>query len=200
MVEILLYAFGVMYTPGPCNLLSLNAGIHGQIRSALAFSLGVGSAMLVLFLLFGYVGAWFITAGYELFLSAAGSLYILYLAYKVALSAMAATEVKANQNPMSFKEGLILQLLNPKAFIAILPIVSVQFPAAEISGYAIFVWSLLLSTMAFGAPSSYLLMGARLGKLIHNPRYFRCLNWAMSLLLVYVALDIAYQHIFLKLA
>ncbi|WP_415886442.1 LysE family translocator [Neptuniibacter sp. QD37_6] len=200
MVEILLYAFGVMYTPGPCNLLSLNAGIHGQIRSTLAFSLGVGSAMLVLFLLFGYVGAWFITAGYELFLSAAGSLYILYLAYKVALSAMAKTEVKANPNPMSFKEGLILQLLNPKAFIAILPIVSVQFPAAEISGYAIFVWSLLLSTLAFGAPSSYLFMGARLGKLIHNPRYFCGLNWAMSLLLVYVALDIAYQHIFLKLA
>jgi len=58
MVEIFAYAFGIMYTPGPVNLLSLNAGLNDEVSSALRFCVGVGLAMLLLFLLFGYTGAW----------------------------------------------------------------------------------------------------------------------------------------------
>lgn len=91
-----------------------------------------------------------------------------------------------------------MQLLNPKSYIAILPIVTVQFPAAEIAGSSILIWSLLLSILAFGAPSAYLLIGARLGKRISQPHYFRFLNLSMALLLLYVAGDIAYNDAYLK--
>lgn len=204
MVEILAYAFGIMYTPGPSNLLSLNAGLNGHISSTLRFCLGVACAMLLLFLLFGYTGAWLVSPSYQLLISCTGSLYIAYLAYKIAWASInpAATEpaerTEAADSKLNFKSGLIMQLLNPKSFVAILPIVTVQFPAAQISGSSILVWSLLLSSLAFGAPSSYLLMGARLGKLIRHPRYFRLLNLSMALLLLYVAGDIAYSHVYLK--
>ncbi|WP_296061822.1 hypothetical protein [uncultured Amphritea sp.] len=89
----------------------------------------------------------------------------------------------------------MLQLLNPKAFVAILPIVSVQFPAAHISGVSILFWSLLLAGLAFGAPGSYLLMGVRLRKLISQPRYFRLLNNTMALLLLYVAIELALNQL-----
>ena len=29
MLEILIYAFGVMYSPGPANMLALFAGVNG---------------------------------------------------------------------------------------------------------------------------------------------------------------------------
>lgn len=204
MLEILAYAFGIMYTPGPANLLSLNAGLNGHISSALRFCLGVACAMLLLFLMFGYVGAWFINPNYQLLIGGIGSLYIAYLAFKIAwgsikptaIEAAKQTEVEASK--LGFKSGLLMQLLNPKSFIVIFPIVSVQFPAAQISGSSIIVWSLLLSGMAFGAPSSYLVMGARLGKLIRHPDYFRLLNLSMALLLLYVAGDISYNHVYLK--
>ncbi len=204
MVEILAYAFGIMYTPGPANLLSLNAGLNGQIRSTLHFSLGVAFAMLLLFLLFGYTGAWLISSNYQILISCMGSIYIIYLAYKVAwnqqqpMTAEQSIQSEITNNHLNFNSGLIAQLLNPKSFIAILPIATVQFPEAQISGYAILVWSLLLSGLAFGAPTTYLFMGARLGKLIRNPRYFCFLNRCMALLLLYVALDILYSHVFLK--
>lgn len=204
MVEILAYAFGIMYTPGPANLLSLNAGLNGQIRSTLHFSFGVASAMLLLFLLFGYTGAWLISSNYQIVISCVGSIYIIYLAYKVAWSqqqpvtAGSSKQSEKTNNHLSFNAGLIAQLLNPKAFIAILPIVTIQFPEAQISGPAILIWSLLLSGLAFGAPTTYLFMGAHLGKLIRNPRYFCLLNRCMALLLIYVALDILYNHVFLK--
>jgi len=204
MVEIVTYAFGIMYTPGPANLLSLNAGLNGHISSALRFCLGIACAMLLLFLLFGYTGAWLVIPSYQLVISCIGSLYIAYLAYKIARASInpASTESfdrkEAGDNKLNFKSGLIMQLLNPKAFVAILPIATVQFPAAQISGSSILLWSLLLSSLAFGAPSSYLMMGARLGKLIRHPRYFRFLNLSMALLLLYVAGDIAYSHVYLK--
>ncbi|NQZ29920.1 MAG: LysE family translocator [Oceanospirillaceae bacterium] len=199
MVEILAYAFGIMYTPGPVNLMSLNAGLSGQVRPTLRFCLGVGCAMLILLLIFGYSGAWLINTSTQLTISTAGSMYIAYLAYKIAGSALKSVLISNTKtHDLSFKSGLVMQLLNPKSFVVILPIVTVQFPAVQISGSAIFTWSLLLTVMACGAPCSYLLIGNRLGALIKKPIYLRYFNLCMAALLVYVAIDIAYQHVYLK--
>lgn len=210
MVEILLYAFGIMYTPGPINLLSLHAGINGEIRTTLRFCLGVGCAMLLLFLLFGYTGSLLITRDSQFIISLCGSVYIVYLALKIVrgskgisdslkTESIEAPEEQDVTKKIGFRSGLILQLLNPKAFVAILPIVSVQFPAAQITGPSILLWSLLLAGLAFGAPGSYLLIGSRLQKLISQPRYFRFLNIAMALLLLYVAIEIIYSQVYLNL-
>lgn len=193
MVEILAYALGVMYSPGPANLLSLNAGLNGRVP--LSFSAGVGLAMLILFLLFGYTGAWLIAPPYQGVISLLGAGYILYLAYKVARASITINDAaQAGDNRLNFHAGLILQLLNPKAFIAILPIVTVQFPAEGIEGPAISVWSFALAALAFGAPSVYMLMGRYMGQYIARPAYFRGINLGMAVLLVYVAGDIAYNH------
>jgi len=192
-----------MYTPGPVNLLSLNAGLNGNIGATLRFCFGVACAMLLLFLLLGYTGSWLISPRYQLLISCVGSFYIIYLAYKIALGSIKPTPAGSvdrttTDSPLNFQSGLIMQLLNPKAFIAILPITTVQYPAAQITGSSIFIFSLLLSSLAFGAPASYLVMGARLGQLIDHPHYFRLLNLVMASLLLYVAGDIIYSHIYLK--
>lgn len=199
MVEILAFAFGVMYTPGPVNLISLSAGLNGKVRSTLHFCAGVGCAMLLLLLIFGYTCALLINRDYQLIISAFGCLYICYLALQVAISSFKSTQQHTTSDQLlNFKSGFIMQLLNPKALVVILPIVTVQFPALQISGFAIIIWSILLASLAFGAPSSYLLIGSKLGKFIHIPRYFQLFNLCMSLLLFYVAFDIAYNHIFMQ--
>ena len=200
MVEILAFALGIMYTPGPVNLLSLNAGLNGQSHTHWRFCLGVGCAMFSLFLILGYTGAWIVTPALQLIISCVGAVYITYLAYKVArASVIVSDQTQQPSATLSFRSGLLMQLLNPKSLIVILPIVTVQFPAAGITGSAILFWTLLLGVLAFGAPGSYLLMGARLGKLISHPIYFRVQNLCMALLLVYVAADIAYHHVYLKI-
>lgn len=201
MVEILAYAFGIMYTPGPVNLLSLNRGLNGQLR--LNFCIGVGCAMLLLFVLFGYTGTLLVSEQYQILISIAGCLYIFYLAYKIARANITISqdpeEVTKAEDTLTFRSGLLMQLLNPKAPVAILPIATVQFPAAGISGNTIMVWSVILATMAFGAPSVYMLMGKHLSRFITRPQSFRLLNSAMALLLFYVAGDIAWNHVMIKL-
>ena len=146
MVEIFAYAFGIMYTPGPVNLLSLNAGLNDEVSSALRFCVGVGLAMLLLFLLFGYTGAWLVNPSYQLLISLAGSAYIAYLAWQIAKSSLTAQvsvdyeDTLDKAGKLNLKSGLFMQLLNPKSFVAILPIATIQFPQAQITGMSIGIW------------------------------------------------------------
>ena len=193
-MEIFAYAFGIMYTPGPVNLISLNAGLQGQAQKSLGFCVGVGLAMLILFMIFGYTGAWLVSPEWQRPIALLGAFYILYLVWKIISGTLRQSHTPTG-NPeekhrLAFRNGLIMQLLNPKAPVAILPIATVQFPAAQIDGAAIALWSFLLACMAFGAPGSYLLIGAKLGKLVQNPIYFKVINLALAALLLWVAVDI----------
>ncbi len=218
MLEIFVYAFGIMYTPGPVNLLSLNAGLKGQESATARFCVGVGCAMLLLFLVIGYTGAWLIQPSYQLVISFMGSLYIAYLGLKIVKGSLKANDsLNDNDTPsdseidkgasnrkLNFKNGLLMQLLNPKSFIVILPIATVQFPAANVSGIGILISALLLSCLAFGAPFCYLLVGARLGKLmglnkIGQSDSLRYINIFLAILLLYIAADIFYYHVFSKI-
>jgi threonine/homoserine/homoserine lactone efflux protein len=199
MLEIVAYALGVMYTPGPVNLLSLNAGLNGQARTSLGFFIGVGLAMLIFFLAFGWAGAAWVRGDMLAVVGALGCGYILHLAVKVARSSIDLGAVRQPSRVLSFRDGLIMQLCNPKAVIATLPIATIQFPAAGIHGASLVIWSLGLSALAFGAPGSYALMGAVVGQRIENPTILKGFSLAMAALLVWVALSISYQHVWLPL-
>ena len=199
MIEIVAYALGVMYTPGPVNLLGLNAGLNGQVRTSLGFFVGVGLAMLILLLVFGWAGAAWLRGDMLALVGALGCGYILYLAIKVARSSIDLDKVRQASRVLSFRDGLIMQLCNPKAMIVTLPIATIQFPAAGIHGMSLVLWSLGLAAMAFGAPSSYALVGGVVGQRIENPTIFKGFSLAMAALLVWVAITIGYEHVWLPL-
>ncbi|MGB0782025.1 MAG: LysE family translocator [Marinomonas sp.] len=187
MLEIFIYAFGVMYSPGPANMLALLAGVNGQGWRAFLYCTGVGVAMLILFLLIGYVGGDIIPEEYQSAIALIGGLYIAYLGVRIFQASFQQTSIHAQNTTVSFRTGLILQLCNPKSLVAIVPIVTVQFPRIPVEGAQIAVWSLVLSMMACGAPSVYLLAGSRLKKAAMNPVVMVWVNRVMALLLFYVA-------------
>ncbi|URQ92730.1 LysE family transporter [Pseudoalteromonas sp. SCSIO 43101] len=194
MADIFAYAIGIMYTPGPINLLGLSSGLNKQTRSHLGFFIGVGSAMFILFVLLGYLGLQMINPQFLPYVSLIGCGYILYIAWKVAKAKVQVSDTSADAS-LSFFDGLFMQLLNPKALVATLPIATIQFPSADITGAAIVFWSFILAILAFGAPTSYSLAGLVLGKQVSRPSVFNVFNKLMAVLLVYVALMIAYEHV-----
>ncbi|MGK4474515.1 LysE family translocator [Aeromonas molluscorum] len=199
MIEILAYAIGIMYTPGPVNLMGLNAGLGGRARASLGFFMGVGMAMCLLLLLFGWLGARLVRAETLIYVSLVGCLYIAYLAIKIARDKGEVSGQAASARPLGIRNGFVIQLLNPKAMIATLPIASIQFPAAQIHGWSLLSWSLLLGLLAAGAPGSYSLLGDLVGRRIQDPRWFRYFNLIMAALLLYSAGALAYQHVYLPL-
>lgn len=195
MLTIFAYAIGVMYTPGPINLLGLHSGVSGRLKETFGFFVGVGVAMLLLLLLFGWVGSRWVQGTGLMVISAVGALYILYLAVKIGGAGVNLDKSGLPGTALRFRDGLVMQLFNPKGTIATLPIAAIQFPAQGIHGVSLLMWSSVIAVMAIGAPSSYCLMGQLLGRRINNPRVFRYFNAVMALLLVYVALNIAYKHV-----
>jgi threonine/homoserine/homoserine lactone efflux protein len=74
--------------------------------------------MLLLFLLFGYTGAWLVDSSYQALISILGSLYIIYLAYKIAWNRQQSVSSEpATQTPLNFSSGVITQLLNPNPLL-----------------------------------------------------------------------------------
>lgn len=199
MLAILVYALGIMYSPGPVNLLGLNMGLHGQARGAIGFCFGVGLAMLSLFLLFGWAGAAWIEPNVLALFGALGCGYILYLAVRIARSSIDPDTLAKAPRVLSFRDGLLMQLGNPKGVVATLPIATLQFPAAGIHGGMLIVWSLGLAALAVGAPGSYVALGALLGRRLESARLLRGINLVMAALLVGVALSMGWEHVWTPL-
>ncbi|CEP35255.1 MULTISPECIES: LysE family translocator [unclassified Halomonas] len=199
MLGIVAYALGAMYSPGPVNLLGLNIGINGQARQSVGFCLGVGTAMLAYLLVLGWAGAAWIDDEALIMVSALGCGYIVYLASKIARSSVDISEPDNAPRLVSYRDGLVMQLLNPKAILATLPIATLQFPAAGIEGISLVVWALGLAMLAAGAPGSYIVIGSLVGQRIGNANIVKRFNWVMAGLLIAVALSIGYEHVWVPL-
>lgn len=188
-MDIFLYAISVMYSPGPVNLMGLNAGLTGKFRRSMGFFVGVGCAMLVLFVMFGYTGEAIISQAALPYISLVGGVYTVYLAYQVFTARTVvpkAGEAPVEQKTLTFWNGLLIQLANPKGIMAVLPITSVMFPAAQVTGSSIAMVSALLAIAAGGAPWLYALLGAVLGRRIGDA-YFTLFNRLMGLALAVCA-------------
>ncbi|NOI27264.1 LysE family translocator [Vibrio coralliilyticus] len=186
MLDIIIYALGVMYTPGPVNAICLNSGIQKQ-SSIFGFSLGVSIAMFALFSAVSLIGETLMNDAFLQWTAILGALYILWLAYKIFVSQVGKVELKPSQN-MNLRDGLMLQLLNPKGITVALPIATVQFPSAGITGGYIFVWCTILALLAFGAPTVYYIAGRLIGKKINETDYLVVMNKLMAVLLMFVGL------------
>lgn len=199
MLSILLYCVGVMYTPGPVNIVSLNNGMQNRLAAHLPFCLGVGAALCFWFTLIGFTGGAVIGNDLMPYIAAAGTCFILYLAHKIITSEVGNVKGETGIRRLTFRDGLLMQLLNPKSFLAVLPVTTVQFPAAGIEGGMIAVWAVGLSMLGFGAPLAYALFGSTVSARIQSARFLRAVNILMGLLLVAVAAEMAYDHVFLAL-
>ncbi|GAA5010135.1 LysE family translocator [Acinetobacter puyangensis] len=182
-MEIFLYTLSVMYSPGPVNFMGLNAGLTGQFSRTFGFFIGVGCSMLVLFIIFGYVGEAVLPHDYLHFVALLGALYVFYLAYKMISSNL---DLKATQHKktLNFWDGFLIQTLNPKAILVILPVTTIMFPTAHITGSMILMISFLISLGAAGAPFLYAFAGTQLHQKITNPIWFNRINTYMGLLLI----------------
>lgn len=199
MLGVILFCIGVMYTPGPVNILSLNCGMQRGPATHVPFCLGVGTALAFWFTLVGYAGAAVVGSGVLPIIAGLGTCFILYLGWKVVTSDVSLRRAEEPVAALDFKDGLLMQLLNPKAFMVVLPVTTILFPAVGIGGAAVAGWALGLGVLSVGAPLTYAAIGAMVSRRIENARYFRWLNFVMGVMLFLVAGDMAYEHVYLAL-
>lgn len=176
-------------SPGPAPLALAATGATFGVKKGIPFLAGILVGLSV-----AIVGA---TAGLATLFSqfpsvrvicqVVGGVYILYIAFKIA-SAPILDSHKTHVAP-NFKDGFILNLLNPKAYAAFLAIFS-QFllPFSEmIIGYII--TGLTCLVVAAVVDTLWLMFGGLLRPIFSNPKQARVIRIVFA---IFMALAVVY--------
>jgi len=190
---IVLTSFVVVtnFTPGPNNISSASMGILYGYRGATRYLVGISTGFALVMLLCGWVssGLLQIFPAFEKTLRIIGALYILWLAYHTLKASYAFDEDQ--QVRLGFSKGFILQLLNPKVIVYGLTLYATFLGEVIFTPIALFISSLVFALVAFCAASTWTLFGASIRTYMNRPRVKQGLNTALSLLLVYTAVELS---------
>ncbi|GAK87259.1 transporter LysE family [Vibrio ponticus] len=118
LIAMMIFAIVGAVTPGPVNLIATSTAMNQGMRTALLYVTGASVAYaLVVFLSGSLMHS--ITAALpklQLAMQSLGSVFILYLAYKI-FTAPAADMRTENDKLAGFWSGAVTQIINPKAWL-----------------------------------------------------------------------------------
>ena len=181
------FAFVTSITPGPNNFMLMASGVNFGFRRTIPHMAGIGIGFLSLLLGvgFGLGAALAAFPALHLGLKIGGGLYLLYLAWRIAM-ARSMGEGRggaAEPRPMSFLEAAAFQWVNPKAWV-----MAVTAMALYTNPQAPFL-SVVLVAVAFAivnvpCVSVWAGFGVALRGFLADPARLKWFNIAMGLLLV----------------
>ena len=185
ILSITLFGIVAAFTPGPNNFVAFYSGFNFGIKRTLPHIIGVtlGFPFLLLCLALGLINVLKLYPLVKEILKYLGTLFLIYLAYKISFSGSTKQENK-NKNPVKFIETFIFQFLNPKGVIAAVIVVSTYInPGENFVNYTtqILVLALLVSVTSI---TLWTFMGKFLRKFATNQKFINYFNYVMSLLLL----------------
>ena len=124
ILSIALFWFVTAYTPGPNNVVASYSGFNFGIKKTIPHILGVtfGFTSLVVFLSIGLINVFKLFPIIQVIIRYLGTLFLLYLAYKISFSK---SSIETNkENPVKFIETFLFQYLNPKGVMVAVIVVS----------------------------------------------------------------------------
>ena len=194
LLATLAFIIPMCFTPGPNNVLCAAHGSQHGLRGTMPLILGMAIGWSPLGLFVGAATV-FIEENEEFFqlLTYVGAAYIAYLAYKLATSSPIDTE-HDQADRLGFRTGLVLQVVNGKAWIHFLVLMT-AFGGLFGTGFAAKALLVMLN-LTFGLPAviTWAAFGTLLRRVFSTERSARNLNTAMGVALFAVAVWIAMPH------
>tara|TARA_B100000965_G_C19530730_1_gene730988 strand:- start:463 stop:1050 length:588 start_codon:yes stop_codon:yes gene_type:complete len=176
-------SFSLGFTPGPNNAVASYSGFNFGIKKTLPLIMGVGLGYTALVILVNFV----LISTFKEFpiiqeiIRVLGTFFLIYLAYKIAISNVSNEENK--QNPVSFFDTFIFQFINPKGVMAAITLVS-KF--VDENNY--FITSIMVivvcSITAFVSITSWTFLGKFLRNFATNNSFIKRFNYVMSILIL----------------
>ncbi|MEM8630884.1 MAG: LysE family transporter [Pseudomonadota bacterium] len=182
--------FFLIITPGPGVLSTAGVGAAFGATAGTRYVLGlfIGTNLVALAVVSGVAGAVLADPAIRTVLFAASTLYLLYLALRIAFAGSRIAFIEARRAP-GIGNGIALQAINPKAY-AVNTAFFAGFPLLPESLVAeVLMKSIIVNAIWIPIHFLWLYLGIRLGALDLPTRTHRLINVAMSLsMLAVVAL------------
>ena len=166
-------------------------GILYGYKKTLRYLAGIVTGFFFIMLLCGWISSTLVQAlpSFENILRIIGAVYILWLAYHTLKGSYSFKEDQ--QVLMGFSKGFLLQLLNPKVIVFGLTLYSTFLGGLVTNPFYLLLSALISAGVVFCAISSWTLFGASIRTYLNHPQVNKIVNTALSLLLVYTAIELS---------
>ena len=177
-------SFSMGFTPGPNNAVASYSGFNFGIKKTipLIFGVGLGYTLLVIIVNFVLISIFQKYPILQEIIRTLGTIFLLYLAYKIAFSS-GSNEIK-KENPVKFIETFLFQYLNPKGVMVGIIVVSTYVELGQ--NYFSYATQIIVLAFLFSITSITLwtVIGKFLRKFATNDKFIIYFNYVMSGLLL----------------
>ncbi|EGU42117.1 efflux family protein [Vibrio ichthyoenteri ATCC 700023] len=181
---MIVFAFVGSTTPGPVNLLATSTAINHGKRAAAKFVIGASVAYAMVVFLTGGMMQTVATLIPKLstIMQLTGSLFILYLAYKIYTAPVTSIE-SSNAKKSGFWTGSLTQILNPKAWLVAMSGVSLYVIGQENEHLSLLVFTAVSLILCLIGVGIWAVVGRLLAKYLNNAQRYVLFNRVMAVLL-----------------
>ena len=184
LVPLILFCCAAAFTPGPNNILGSYSGFNFGIRKSLPLIWGVtfGYTSLLITLSAGLIIVFKNYPFLQVILKISGSLFLIYLAYKISFKNK--LETKEIKNPVKFLNTFFFQYINPKGVI--IAIICISTFVESGSNYLFHTMIVVIVSFIVSAASisSWCLLGKFLRRFATNKKFIQIFNYIMSFFLI----------------
>ncbi|EKF20850.1 LysE family translocator [Nitratireductor pacificus] len=183
-LALLVFSFVSSVTPGPNNFMLLASGVNFGFRRTIPHMLGIAGGFASLLLAVGFGLGTLLTAfpALHTVLKIAGGAYLLYLAWRIAMSRALGQGGEGDGEPMTFLAAAAFQWVNPKAWVMALTAMAVYTdPAAPF--LTVCLVTLAFVIVNFPSVSVWAGFGVALRGFLSDPVRLKWFNIAMGLAL-----------------
>ena len=184
LISLSLFMFVTSCSPGPNNIVASYSGFNFGVLKTIPHMLGVifGFTTLVTLTNFGLINIFQKFPIIQEILKYAGSIFLIYLAYKISFSKTSSDNI--TRNPVKFIETFFFQFINPKSVIVSVIMVSTYVH----NGKNFLTYSLWVIGVAFIfaaiSITFWTLLGRFLRRFASNEKFIKRFNYVMSFLLL----------------
>ena len=171
------------FTPGPNNAVASYSAFNFGFKKSIPLIMGVGFGYTVLVILINFV----LISLFKTYpiiqeiIRILGTVFLVYLAYKIATSSTSNNEKKTN--PVTFYDTFIFQFINPKGVMAATTLISKFVDQDNYISTSVMV-IIVCSLTAFSSITAWTLLGKFLRKFATNNSFIKRFNYVMSVLIL----------------
>ena len=184
IISLCLFMFVTSCSPGPNNIVASYSGFNFGVLKTIPHMCGVifGFTTLVTIMNFGLVNVFQKYPIIQEILKYTGTLFLIYLAYKISFSKTSSDGEK--KNPVKFIETVFFQFRKPKSLIVSVIMVSTYVDRGnDFLFYSFWVIGIAF-LFAIISINFWTLVGKFLRRFATNKNFIKRFNYVMSLLLL----------------
>lgn len=178
--------FGVIaaVTPGPNNVMLTSTGLNFGVRRGMPHLLGIciGFPVMLALIGLGFGSLFEVYPVLHEIIKIVGIVYLLWLAWKIAMTRGGVERIERSK-PINFWQAAAFQWVNPKAWIMGS---SALVAYTTLDDHFLLQVAIICITFFFitlPCAGVWLVFGAGLQRLLHDPQHLRLFNIGMALLL-----------------